>query len=125
MLRDAEEAAQTFSSFPRQGKGETGEPQNTCPHDSLVSTQEGGEEAGRALLPVQTTAWLFPVFIQLLYKSQQETICSGGWQLGQGGSPAPAGHWAPSPLPVAPAHCNLLLWGGFKQLKMEAERSQG
>lgn len=125
MLRDAEEAAQTFSSFPRQGKGETGEPQNTCPHDSLVSTQEGGEEVGRALLPVQTTAWLFPVFIQLLYKSQQETICSGGWQLGQGGSPAPAGHWAPSPLPVAPAHCNLLLRGGFKQLKMEAERSQG
>lgn len=61
---------------------------------------------GRVRLPVQTTARLFSVFIQLLYKSQQETICLGGWQLGQGGSLAPAGHWAPSPLPVAPAHCN-------------------
>lgn len=79
---------------------------------------------GRVRLPVQTTARLFSVFIQLLYKSQQETICSGGWQLGQGGSLAPAGHWAPSPLPVAPAHCNLLLRGGLKQLKMEAVREE-
>lgn len=31
---------------------------------------------------------------------------------------------APSPLPTAPAHCNLLLRGGFKQLKMEAVRQE-
>jgi len=50
----------------------------------------GGEEAGRVLLPVQTTAWLFAVFIRLSYKSQQETVCAGGRQLERGGSPAPA-----------------------------------
>lgn len=53
---------------------------------------------GRVLLPVQTTAWPFSVFIQLLYKSQQETICSGGWQLGQGGSLG-TGHHPHSPWP--------------------------
>lgn len=123
VLRDAGEAAQTFSSFLRE-KGRLGNPKAPALHDSLVSTQEGGKEVGRELLPVQTPAWLFSVFIQLLYKSQQETICSGGWQLGQGGSLAPAGRWAPSPLPVAPAHCNLLLRGGFKQLKTEAAREE-
>lgn len=33
------------------------------------------------------------------YKSQQETVCSGGWQPEQGGSPAPAGHRPHYPRP--------------------------
>lgn len=83
-----------LSLLPR-GKGSPGSPTVPVPVPPgapLRPLGKGGEEAGRALLPVPTTAWLFSLCVLLLYKSRQETDGSGGRQLGQGGSPAPAGH---------------------------------
>lgn len=85
------------------------------------------EEPGqwRGLLPAQTKAWLCSVFVQLLYKSQQEIACSEGLQPRQGGSLAPSRHKprrASSPLPHGPSTLQFAAWGGFEQLKMEAAR---
>lgn len=59
--------------------------------------------------------WLFSLLIQLLNTSPQETRTAAQAR----GCPV-----LPGTVPAPPALCNLLLRGGFKQLKMEAGREE-
>lgn len=84
-----------------------------------LGTQGVRKPGERALVPAQTKMWLFPLFIQLLYESEQEIIHS------KGSMNKAALHllqcWEPSASCNAPglAHPRAYFLGqDFKQLEM-------